>query len=49
MLGTTLRDVILLMRDVLQCLTPDHEIIHAVSYMLTQFKYHGSLYAMYEE
>jgi hypothetical protein len=49
MLGTTLQDVILLIRHVLQCLTPDHETGYAVSYMLTQFKYHSTLYATCEE
>jgi len=48
MLGT-IHYVILLIRHVLQCLTPNHKTVLAVSHVLTQLKSHSSLYAISEE
>jgi len=45
----TIHYIILLIRHVLQCLTPNHKTVLAVSHVLDQFKSHGSLYAISEE
>jgi len=45
----TIHYVILLIMRVLQCLTPNHKTVLAVSHVLTQFKSHSSLYAISEE
>jgi len=47
MLGT-IHYIILLIRHVVQCLTPNKTVL-AVSHVLTQFKSLGSLYAISEE
>jgi len=45
----TIHYIILLIRHVLQCLTPNHKTVLAVSHILNQFKSHGNLYAISEE